>query len=313
MEQLLQDPAEPLVVPPSAPAAGADRSVEELLVEACRRVAPDLGVSELVIDCAPTRLAVPAAEAPRVARCAERLLEAVLAGRPPLEIDLTAKLASVGRPPLLLLSIRALGDESSLPAESGLAELGRARVARLAGERTRATLVASRHGANEVRLSLGLEIPASSPTGDVQAPFAQAPSRVVVAETNPRARRAARRRLETAGYAVDEAARPLDLVARLDPVVHGGNAPALVLLDERWIGRGALGRRGLVDLVEASIESRRVVLLGDPRGPAPAAPAAWRRLARPYAAAELLALLEEGEGDGYCRNFEAERPNSLSR
>jgi hypothetical protein len=135
----------------------------------------------------------------------------------------------------------------------------------------------------------------------------------VIAEANSRARRAARRRLESAGYAVDEAARPIDLVARLDPVVHGGIAPALVLLDERWIGRGPLGRRGLVDLVEASIESRRVVLLGDPCGPAPAAPAAWRRLERPYAAVELLELLEEGTGGGYCRNFEAERPNSLSR
>lgn len=296
MELALPHAADPPVVPLSAPAAGTDRSVEELLVEACRTMAPELAAPDLVIDCDPPRLTVAASEAPRVARCAVRLLEAVLTGRPPLEIDLTAKLASVARPPLLLLSIRALGDEGGVAAESGLAELGRTRVARLAGEQTCATLVVSRPGAHEVRLSLALEIAAGCPTGRLQAPFGQPRPRVVIAEANPRARRAARRRLESAGYAVDEAARPLELVAQLDPVAHGGIAPAFVLLDERWIGRGPLGRRGLVDLVEASVESRRVVLLGDRSGRSSAAPAAWRRLERPFAAAELLALLEE-EGE----------------
>lgn len=251
---------------------------------------------------------------PNVSRCAALLLESALAGRTPAEVDLLAQVAGTAESPLLLISIRtfaevASGEERS-PAWAGP---GPVHVARIQMQRSVGTLLVSHRSRLESRFSLGLELSTRLPIRRSIAPIAPMEAKILIADDNPRARRAYRRLLEAEGYTVREAARPLELVAHLDPDETMGLPPSWLLLDEGWIGSGERSRVGLVDLVEASLSPERVLLLAGPGSGEPGAPAGWDRLAKPFTPAALFERLRPSQRDPHFRNAEAEMPYSLSR
>lgn len=296
-------PAERAISPDSQQvpslSAVAPRSCEEdvpldrVLVDASRSLSGLARTTEIVVDCSPARLRIDSVVEPTVRRCVSLLIEGALASDPsPAELDVLATVNGGWESPRLLLSVRALALRSEHRWEPICVGLPHpTRITRIGAKPEIGTLLVTRCGSLESRFSLGLEVAARVPR-QWPARVPDAPDvTVLLADDNPRARRACRRTLEAEGYVVREAARPLELVAQLDPDETGGTPPAWLLVDGAWVCGGELARPGIREVIEASMPADRVVLLGAEDSTSAGWIEAWRALPRPFAGSELLSVV----------------------
>lgn len=267
--------------------------LDQVLVDASRSLSGLARATEIVVDCSPARLRIDPLVEPTVRRCVSLLIEGALASDPsPAELDVLATASGGWESPKLLLSVRALALRSEHRSESVCVGLPRpTRITRIGAKPEIGTLLVTHCGSLESRFSLGLEVSARVPRRwPARVPEAH-DATVLLADDNPRARRACRRALEAEGYVVREAAGPVELVARLDPGETGGTPPAWLLVDGSWVCGGELARPGLREVIEASMPADRVVLLGAEDSPSAGWIAAWRALPRPFAGSELLSVV----------------------
>jgi hypothetical protein len=138
------------------------------------------------------------------------------------------------------------------------------------------------------------------------------PLRLLVADDNPRARRALARLGGVAGFRVDLASGPLDLLRSIDPDETNASTPDLLLLDESWLAGESEGARCLAAAIEAALPPERVLLMTAEAEPPGAPHAGWRRLCKPLDRAALQEAFEVGSPAGSARKVEAESPYSLS-
>jgi hypothetical protein len=284
-------------------------AIDALLVEACRERRAALEGIETLVDPDPAALRIGPADGRRLARCVSVLLDVALAAEQVAELDLSVRRSGEEEGASLILAVRVFAREGEEPV-GGAREGELVRVAHLHAQRSGGALLVSSREGRERRFTLALDMRSWSPRA--AGPTPDSP-RMLIADDNPRARRALARLAGVAGFRVDTAPGALDLLRSIDPDETNARTPDVLLLDESWLAGDSEGARGLAAAVEAALPAKRVFLLTAGAVAPPDGAAAWRRLAKPIDGAALQPVFEVGSAAVSERKLAAERPYSLSR